>query len=113
METREIVAGGRSLGEEEGGGVISGAGEARTILLLLHIISAKPSKQPLMVRTFLKAYMELGSYFVSARTNKRHHHHLVPPTSPALPWSSAQPTRGTSSHTFRWIFCGAGELAIR
>jgi len=34
-----------------------------------------PSKQPFMVRTFLKAYMELGSYFVSARTNKRHHHH--------------------------------------
>jgi hypothetical protein len=27
-----------------------------------------------MVRTFLKVYMELGSYFVSARTNKRHHH---------------------------------------
>jgi hypothetical protein len=51
------------------------AGEARTILLL-HIISARPSKQPLMVRTFLKAYMELGSYFVSARTNNRHHHQL-------------------------------------
>jgi hypothetical protein len=50
-----------------------GPGEARTILLL-HIISARPSKQPLMVRTFLKVYMELGSYFVSARTNKRHHH---------------------------------------
>ena len=77
METLKIVAGGRSLGEEEGGGVISGAGEARTILLLLHIISARPFKQPLMVRTFLKVYMELGSYFVSARTNKRHHHHLV------------------------------------
>ncbi len=28
-----------------------------------------------MVRTFLEVYMELGSYFVSARTNKRHHHH--------------------------------------
>ena len=24
----------------------------------------RPSKQPLMVRTFLKVYMELGSYFV-------------------------------------------------
>jgi hypothetical protein len=47
----------------------SGPGEARTILLL-HIISVRPSKQPLMVRTFLKVYMELGSYFVSARTNK-------------------------------------------
>ena len=31
----------------------SGPGEARTILLL-HIISVRPSKQPLMVRTFLK-----------------------------------------------------------
>jgi len=50
--------------------VRSGPGEARTILLL-HIISVKPSKQPLMVRTFLKVYMELGSYFFSARTNKR------------------------------------------
>ena len=47
-------------GEEEGGGVRSGPGEARTILLL-HIISASPSKQPLMVRAFLKVYMELGS----------------------------------------------------
>jgi hypothetical protein len=43
--------------------VRSGPGEARTILLL-HIISAGPSKQPLMVRTFLKVYMELGSYFL-------------------------------------------------
>jgi hypothetical protein len=59
---------------EEGGGVRSGPGEARTILLL-HIISDRPSKQPLMVGTFLKVYVELGSYFVSARTNKRHHHH--------------------------------------
>jgi hypothetical protein len=38
--------------------VRSGPGEARTILLL------RPSKQPLMVRTFLKVYMELGSYFL-------------------------------------------------
>ena len=36
---------------------------ARTILLF-HIISARPSKQPRMVRTFLKVYMELGSYFL-------------------------------------------------
>ena len=41
----------------------SGPGEARTILLL-HIVSVRPSKQPLMVRTFLKVYMELGSYFL-------------------------------------------------
>ena len=44
------------------GGVRSGTGEARTILLL-HIISVRTSKQPLMVRTLLKVYMELGSYF--------------------------------------------------
>jgi len=43
--------------------VRSGPGAARTILLF-HIISARPSKQPLMVRTFLKVYMELGSYFL-------------------------------------------------
>ena len=41
----------------------SGPGSARTILLF-HIISARPSKQPRMVRTFLKVYMELGSYFL-------------------------------------------------
>jgi hypothetical protein len=43
--------------------VRSGPGGAR-IILLLHIISARPSKQPLMVRTFLKVYMELGSSFL-------------------------------------------------
>jgi hypothetical protein len=43
--------------------VRSGPGEARTILLF-HIISVRPSKQPLMVRIFLKVYMELGSYFL-------------------------------------------------
>ena len=32
--------------------------------LFFHTISARPSKQPLMVRTFLKVYMELGSYFL-------------------------------------------------
>jgi hypothetical protein len=47
-------------GEEEGGGVRSGPGVGRTILLF-HIISGRPSKQPLRVRTFLKVYMELGS----------------------------------------------------
>jgi hypothetical protein len=41
--------------------VRSGPGEARTILLL-HFISTRPSNQPLMVRTFLTVYMELGSY---------------------------------------------------
>ena len=28
-----------------------------------------------MARTFLKVYVELGSYFASVSTNKRHHHH--------------------------------------
>ena len=50
-------------GKEEGGGLRSGQGAARTILLF-HIISASPCKQPRMVRTFLKVYMELGSYFL-------------------------------------------------
>jgi hypothetical protein len=46
--------------------VRSGPGEARTILLL-HIISVRPSKQLLMVLTFLKVYMELGSSFLFLR----------------------------------------------
>jgi hypothetical protein len=54
---------GRGFTLGEGGSVRSGPGEARTILLF-HIISVRPSKQPLMVRTFLKVYMELGSYFL-------------------------------------------------
>jgi hypothetical protein len=45
--------------QEEGGGV-----SRPGTILLSHIISARPSKQPLMVRTFLKVYMELGSYFL-------------------------------------------------
>ena len=44
-------------------GVRSGPGVARTILLF-HIISARPSKQSRMVLTFLKVYMEIGSYFL-------------------------------------------------
>ncbi len=43
----------------------SGPGAARTILLF-HIISARPSKQPLMVRTSLKVYMELVCVFITA-----------------------------------------------
>jgi hypothetical protein len=41
--------------EEEGGGVMSGPGAARAILLF-HIISAVPSKQPRMVRIFLQVH---------------------------------------------------------
>ena len=68
-QVRGLGGGGRGVG------VRSGPGEARTILLL-HIISDRPSKQSLMVRIFHKVYMEICSYFVSARTKKRHHHHL-------------------------------------
>jgi len=53
----------RHIDPKEGGGVRSGPGEARTILLL-HIISVRHSQQPLMVRTFLKVYMEFSSYFL-------------------------------------------------
>jgi hypothetical protein len=65
----------RGLRGEEGGGVRSGLGEARTILLL-HIISSRPSKHPLMVRTYLPQgiYGDRLLVFVSARTKKRHHH---------------------------------------
>jgi hypothetical protein len=50
---------GSSGGEEEGDGVRSGPGAARTILLF-HIISARPSKQPRMVRTFFRYTRGLG-----------------------------------------------------
>jgi hypothetical protein len=43
--------------------VRSGPGEVRTILLL-HIISVRPSKQPLVVRVFLKVYVEIDSSFL-------------------------------------------------
>jgi hypothetical protein len=53
--------------------VRSRPGAARTILLF-QTISARPSKQPRMVGSTLGVY-SLGLIFVSARTNKRHHHH--------------------------------------
>jgi hypothetical protein len=53
---------------------VFGPDAARTILLF-HIISVRPCKQSLMVRTFLKVYGTWLLFFVSARTNKRHHHH--------------------------------------
>jgi hypothetical protein len=52
--------------------VRSGPGEARTILLF-HTISVSPSKQPSMVVSTIGVY-SFGLIFVSARTNKRHHH---------------------------------------
>jgi len=57
-------------GEEEGGGVRSGPGEARTILLL-HIISVWPSYGTYLPQGIYGARL---LFFVSARTNKRHHH---------------------------------------
>ena len=54
--TCEGSSGGRKSKEEEGVGVRSGPGAARTILFF-HIISARPPKQPRMVRTFLKVHM--------------------------------------------------------
>ncbi len=62
LGSRSRTGKGSSGGGKEGGGVKSGPGAARTILLS-HIVSARSSKQPLMVRTFLKVYMEIGSYF--------------------------------------------------
>ena len=63
MEVGESGTGKGCSGGRKKGGVRSGTGEARTILLL-HIISVRTSKQPLMVRTFLKVYMEIGSSFL-------------------------------------------------
>jgi hypothetical protein len=62
-------------GEEEEGGVKSGPGAARNILLF-HIMSASPSKQPRMVSSTLGVY-SVGLIFVSVRTFERHHHLLV------------------------------------
>jgi hypothetical protein len=59
-------------GEEEEGGVRSGPGAARTILLF-HIISAIPLNSLLWWEFPLGC--SVGLIFVSARTNKRHHHH--------------------------------------
>jgi hypothetical protein len=74
------------------GGVRSGPGAASTILLF-HTISARPSKQPRKVVSTLGVY-SFGLIFVSASTDKRHHHHpplflppfFLPPIShPPLP----------------------------
>jgi hypothetical protein len=53
--------------------VRSGPGAARTILLF-HTISASPFRQPRMVGSTFGEY-SFGLIFVSARTNKRPHHH--------------------------------------
>jgi hypothetical protein len=51
------------------------SGAARTILLF-HTISTRPAKQSRMVGSTLGVY-SFGLIFVSARTNKRHHHQNV------------------------------------
>jgi hypothetical protein len=66
-------------------GVKSWPGAARTILLF-HVISARPSKQSCMVGSTLGVY-SFGLIFVSARTNKRHHHlqGYQSPRAPSFP----------------------------
>jgi hypothetical protein len=72
--------------------VRSGRGEARTILLL-HIISVRPSKQPLMVRTFLKVYMELGSYFLFLQEQIKD---IIIIISILLAWLRSTPSKSSS-----------------
>ena len=76
---------------------------ARTILLF-HIISARPSKQPRMVGSTLGVY-SFGLIFVSARTNKRHHHHheaLLPGSGLG---TNCLQTLGSSPGLFRVPYC--------
>jgi hypothetical protein len=62
-----------SSGEEEGGGVRSGPGAARTILLF-RIISARPPKQPLFfISRGFGRRMHLGVEVTESSTNKQHH----------------------------------------
>jgi hypothetical protein len=68
----------------------SGPGEARTILLL-HIISVRPSKHPLMVLTFLKVYMELGSYFLFLQEQIKDIIIISPQKTPHLSYSDITP----------------------
>jgi hypothetical protein len=73
-------------------GVRNGPGAARPILLF-HIIRSRPSNMPLMVRTFLKVCGAWLLFFVSARTNRRHHQHVPPPPPPPFPRPSASKLR--------------------
>ena len=60
-----------------------------------------------MVRTFLKEYMELGSYFVSARTNQRHHQ--LPPVLRHASVVSAQNWLTSELLCCRELTCVAGS----
>ena len=81
----------------------SGPGAARTILLF-HIISARPSKQPRMVRTFLKVYMELGSYFLFLQEQRKDIILIIPPPSFCAAASGA-PTRDRHKTSTRRQYC--------
>jgi len=65
------VTAGAQLGE-----CLSRAGCPSVTILLFHTISARPSKQPSMVGSTLGVY-SFGLIFVSARTSKQQHHHLL------------------------------------
>jgi hypothetical protein len=67
----------------------------RTILLF-HIISARPPKQPRMVGRTLGVY-DFGLIFVSARNNKTHHH----------PWE-----RTRTSSSLEGCLCGGLSLCL-
>jgi hypothetical protein len=86
--TDEGSSGGRKKGVS---GVRSRPGAARTILIF-HIISARPSKQPRMVGSTLGVY-SFRLIFVSARTNKRHHHHHHRGRVGQSVWSRAMTSR--------------------
>ena len=92
---------------------------ARTILLF-HIISVRPSKQPRMVRTFLKIYMELGSLFLFLQEQIKDiimNVSLLCEVVSAIPrlggWWSELITRGTNRGRHHRVLCPAGTRSGR
>jgi hypothetical protein len=65
----------KGLRGERKQGVVCGVGQERLGPSYFFISLVLGPLNSLLWYTFLKVYMKLGSYFVSARTNKRHHHH--------------------------------------
>ncbi len=65
--------------------MVCGPEEARTILLL-HIISVRPSKQPLMVRTLFQVYMELCSFFLFLQEQIKDIIIIRVKVKPCFPW---------------------------